>query len=44
LGQGIAEVLTYAVAVSISPSSIIAVILMLFSVRAKVNGPAFPLR
>jgi threonine/homoserine/homoserine lactone efflux protein len=41
VGQGIAEVLTYAVAVAISLLSIIAVILMLFSARAKVNGPAF---
>lgn len=41
MGQGIAEVLTYAVAVAISLLSIIAVILMLFSARAKVNGPAF---
>ena len=41
MGLAIAEVLTYAVAVSISLLSIIAVILMLFSARAKVNGPAF---
>jgi protein-S-isoprenylcysteine O-methyltransferase Ste14 len=40
-GQGIGEVLTYALAVSISIVSIIAVILMLFSSRAKVNGPSF---
>jgi len=43
LGQGIGEVLTFAVGVAISPVPIIAVILMLFSQRAKVNGPAFML-
>ncbi|MGZ4143369.1 MAG: GAP family protein [Actinomycetota bacterium] len=41
MGQGIGEVLTYAVAVSISLLAVIAVILMLFSSRAKVNGSAF---
>ena len=41
MGQGISEVLTFAVAVAISPIAIIAVILMLFSARAPVNGPAF---
>ena len=41
MGQGISEVLTFAVAVAISPIPIIAVILMLFSARARVNGPAF---
>jgi hypothetical protein len=41
MGQGIGEVLTWAVGVAISPVPIIAVILMLFSSRAKVNGPAF---
>ena len=41
MGQGIGEVLTFAVGVAISPVPIIAVILMLFSSRAKVNGPAF---
>ncbi len=41
MGQGISEVLTFAIAVAISPVPIIAVILMLFSARAKVNGPAF---
>ena len=41
MGQGIAEVLTYAVAVDISLLAIIAVILMLFSSRAKVNGPCY---
>jgi Na+/phosphate symporter len=38
MGQGIGEVLTFAVGVAISPLPIIAVILMLFSRRAKVNG------
>ncbi len=41
MGQGISEVLTFAIGVAISPLPIIAVILMLFSQRAKVNGPAF---
>lgn len=41
MGQGIGEVLTFAVGVAISPIPIIAVILMLFSRRARVNGPAF---
>ena len=41
MGQGIGEVLTYAVVVSISLIAMIAVILMLFSSRAKVNGSAF---
>ena len=41
MGQGISQVLTYAVGVAISPVPIIAVILMLFSTRAKVNGPVF---
>ena len=41
MGQGISEVLTYAVGVAISPVPIIAVILMLFSARARVNGPLF---
>jgi hypothetical protein len=39
--QAISEVLPYAVGVAISPIPIIAVILMLFSNRAKTNGPAF---
>jgi threonine/homoserine/homoserine lactone efflux protein len=38
---GLAEVLPFAVGVAISPVPIIAVILMLFSSRAKVNGPVF---
>ena len=41
MGQGISEVLTFAVGVAISPVPIIAVILMLFSARARVNGPMF---
>jgi Sap-like sulfolipid-1-addressing protein len=41
VGAGISEILTFAVGVAISPVPIIAVILMLFSKRAKVNGPAF---
>ena len=40
MGQGISEVLTFAVGVAISPVPIIAVILMLFSQRARVNGPS----
>jgi hypothetical protein len=43
VGQGISEVLTFAVGVAISPVPIIAVILMLFSQRARVNGPLFML-
>jgi threonine/homoserine/homoserine lactone efflux protein len=41
MGQGISEVLTLAIGVAISPIPIIAVILMLFSRRAKVNAPVF---
>jgi hypothetical protein len=41
MGQGISEVLPFAVGVAISPVPIIAVILMLLSGRAHVNGPAF---
>jgi tellurite resistance protein TehA-like permease len=41
MGPGISEVLTYAVGVAITVSAIIAVILMLFSRRARVNGPLF---
>ena len=41
MGQGISEVLTFAIGVAISPLPIIAVIVMLFSRRAKANGPAF---
>ncbi len=39
--QGIGSVLTFAVGVAVSPVPIIAVILMLFSRRARVNGPLF---
>ncbi len=41
MSQGIAEVLAFAVGVAISPVPIIAVILILFSARARVNGPMF---
>ncbi len=41
MGQGISEVLPFAIGIAISPMPIIAVILMLFSPRAKVNGPMF---
>jgi len=41
VGRGISEVLTFAVGVAISPLPIVAVILMLFSPRARVNAPAF---
>src|SRR5206468_6462704 len=39
--EAIGEVLTYAIGVAISPVPIIAVILMLFSARARVNGSMF---
>jgi threonine/homoserine/homoserine lactone efflux protein len=41
VGKAISEVLTYGVGVAISVAPIIAVILMLFSQRARVNGPLF---
>lgn len=41
MGQGISEILTFAVGVAISPIPVIAIILMLFSERARVNGSAF---
>jgi MYXO-CTERM domain-containing protein len=41
VGRSISEVLPFAVGVAISPVPIIAVILMLFSARARVNGPMF---
>ena len=41
MNQGISEVLPFAIGIAISPIPIIAVILILFSARAKVNGPAF---
>ena len=39
--EGVSEILTSAVGVAISPVPIVAVTLMLFSQRARVNGPAF---
>jgi predicted transporter len=39
--KGVGEILTSAVGVAISPLPIIAVTLMLFSQRARANGPAF---
>ncbi|MEZ5136447.1 MAG: GAP family protein [Acidimicrobiales bacterium] len=41
MDQAIGAVLAFAVGVAISPVPIIAVILMLFSQRARVNGPMF---
>ena len=41
MSEGISTVLGFAVGVAISPIPIIAVILMLFSQRARVNGPLF---
>jgi threonine/homoserine/homoserine lactone efflux protein len=41
VGSAIGGILPLAVGVAISPVPIIAVILMLFSARAKVNGPVF---
>jgi Sap, sulfolipid-1-addressing protein len=41
MNQGISEVLPFAIGIAISPIPIIAIILILFSDRAKVNGPAF---
>ena len=41
MGHGISEVLPFAIGVAISPSAIIAVILVLFSRRARVNGSLF---
>lgn len=41
IGQGVSEVMTFAIGVAISPIPIIAVILMLFSAKARVNGPSF---
>jgi hypothetical protein len=41
VGQAISEVLPFAVGVAIVPVPVIAVILMLFSSRARVNGPVF---
>ena len=41
MGQGISEVLPFAIGIAISPIPIIAIILILFSTRARVNGPMF---
>jgi threonine/homoserine/homoserine lactone efflux protein len=41
VGEAIGQVLGLAVGVALSPVPIVAVILMLFSARAKANGPAF---
>jgi len=41
MGQAISDILPLAIGVMISPVPIIAVILMLFSPRAKANGPSF---
>src|SRR3954454_3428173 len=41
MAEGISAVLSFAVGVAISPVPIVAVTLMLFSRRARVNGPAF---
>jgi threonine/homoserine/homoserine lactone efflux protein len=41
MAEAISAVLTYAVGVAISPTPIIAGILMLFSARARTNGPMF---
>jgi threonine/homoserine/homoserine lactone efflux protein len=41
MGKGISEVLPFAIGIAISPIPIVAVVLILFSNRAKVNGPAF---
>src|SRR5439155_25021487 len=41
MGQGISEVLPFAIGIAISPVPIIAIILILFSERARVNGPTF---
>jgi threonine/homoserine/homoserine lactone efflux protein len=41
MGKAISEVIPFAIGVAISPASIIAVILVLFSARARVNGLVF---
>jgi hypothetical protein len=41
MGKGISEVLPFAIGIAISPIPIVAVVLILFSKRAKVNGSAF---
>jgi hypothetical protein len=41
MGQAIGDTLPFAIGIALSPIPIIAVILMLFSARARQNGPAF---
>src|SRR3954447_11914670 len=41
MGQGISEVLPFAIGIAISPIPIIAIVLILFSNRATANGLAF---
>jgi len=41
MGEAIGQLLPFAVGVAISPMPIVAVVLMLVTPRAKVNGPAF---
>ena len=41
MGQGISEVLPFAIGIAISPIPIIAIVLILFSDRVRVNGPTF---
>lgn len=41
MGQGISEVLPFAIGVAVVPIPVIAVIVMLFSSRARVNGTVF---
>ena len=41
MGEAVAEVLPFAVGVAVVPIPVIAMILLLFSARARVNGPAF---
>lgn len=41
MGPAISDILPFALGIAISPIPIIAVILILFSSRARVNGPAF---
>ena len=41
MGPAIGDMLPFAIGVALSPVPIVAVILMLFSARARQNGPAF---
>jgi hypothetical protein len=43
MGEAIGQILPLAVVVAFSPMPIVAVVLMLVSARARVNGPAFVL-